>query len=178
MDEASQHEGARDPRSIPLVIGVGNANRHDDGVGPEVVRRLRSSLSRPERAVAFDGDSTGLLDLWDGEGTVLVVDAVRSGAPSGTIHRVEATAGYRFPPNPTSSTHGLSVAEAVQLGRSIGRFPQYLVVYGVEGVDFSPGIGLSPEVERSVDQVVESIEAEVARSSTGNPRPGSGVRHA
>ncbi len=175
---ASPHVGGRDDRAHPLVIGVGNSNRHDDAVGPEVVRRVRRTLARPERAVEFDGDGTGLLDLWDGEASVLVVDAVRSGAPPGTIHRVEATPGYRFPPSPTSSTHGLSVAEAVQLGRSIGRFPGLLVVYGVEGVDFSPGIGLSPEVERSVDRVVESIADEIARAGPVEPRSGPGARHA
>ncbi|MGP8110538.1 MAG: hydrogenase maturation protease [Thermoplasmata archaeon] len=148
--------------SPSLVIGVGNANRRDDGVGLAVARRLRTRSARPARIVEFEGEGTGLLDLWEDERFVVVVDAVRSGAAPGTVHRIDTSGSFVFPSKPTSSTHGLSVGEAVHLGRSLGRLPGRLVVYGVEGSEFTPGDELSPPVARAVDRVVESILAERA----------------
>jgi len=169
---------AREPSLGPLVIGVGNPNRHDDGVGLEIVRRLRPLLPHAERGVAFEGDGTGLLDLWEGEATVVVVDAVHSGAPPGTIHRIDASGPTRFPTSAPSSTHGLSVAEAVLLARSLGRLPKRLVVYGVEGSDFSPGVGLSGGVARAVARAVESIANELNHAPGLDSGVDTGVGHA
>jgi Ni,Fe-hydrogenase maturation factor len=37
-----------------------------------------------------------------------------------------------------------------------------LVLYGIEGKTFAAGAGLSPEVDRSVGEVVERVRHEVA----------------
>ena len=42
-----------------------------------------------------------------------------------------------------SSTHALGLADAVELARSLGRLPQRVVVYGIEGAAFEFGNGLS-----------------------------------
>ena len=85
----------------------------------------------------------------------MLVDAVRSGAPPGTIHRLDARAG----PVPTGffhySTHAFSVAEAVELARSLDQLPPHLIVYGIEGEKFAAGVGLSLVVEQAVETVVE-----------------------
>ena len=60
------------PRVTRLVIGVGNPWRGDDGAGIEVARRLGG--------VAFEGDGTGLIDVWENaDDEVVVVDAAASG---------------------------------------------------------------------------------------------------
>jgi hydrogenase maturation protease len=178
MAEEPRPEPRGAPLPSPLVIGVGNTNRRDDGVGPEVVRRLRSRIGTPDRAVAFEGDGTGLLDLWEDATWVVVVDAVRSGSPPGTVHRIDAHGPYSFPSPATSSTHGLSVAEAVRLGRTLGRLPDRLVVYGVEGSDFEPGTGLTAPVEGAVNRVVESIVRELAGPPPDGPTASREVPHA
>jgi hydrogenase maturation protease len=161
--------------AVPLVIGLGNDSRRDDGVGLEVARRLKDHAAGRCRVVTFDGEATALLDLWASEPTVVVVDAVRSGAPPGTVHRLEGERSFRFPPPAPGSTHGLSVAEAVILGRSLGQLPGRLVVFGVEGKDFSFGTGLTPAVERVVPEIVAAVVREL------EPPPGTahgGGRHA
>lgn len=42
------------------------------------------------------------------------------------------------------STHTVSVAEAVEMARVMGRLPDRLLIYGIEGADFGSGDGLSP----------------------------------
>jgi len=74
----------------------------------------------------------------------------------GTIHRFDAAT-----PVPSGlfsyTTHQFSVAEAIELARSLQQLPLRLVVYGIEGADFAPGIGLSPAVE----EAVKSLAAEI-----------------
>jgi hydrogenase maturation protease len=147
----------------PLVIGVGNRHRHDDAVGLEAVEQVRKQLGERARVVPYDGESTGLLDLWAGVGFVILVDALSSRGAPGRIHRFEGDLTPLLDEPATTSTHGLSVGETWRLGQTLGQLPDRLVVLGVEGDDFSPGLGLSPAVARSLSPLGGAILAEVLR---------------
>ena len=69
------------------IIGVGNDWRGDDAVGLVAARCLRASVSGV-RVLELDGDPGTLLDAWASAGEAIVIDAVRSGAAPGTIHRL------------------------------------------------------------------------------------------
>lgn len=142
-----------------LVIGIGNEFRGDDGVGIAVARRLAAHACPQVRIVETDGASANLLELWEGAACVIVVDAVRSGAPPGTIHRFDGRTA--LPPARFfyASTHALGVAEAIGLARALKRLPPSLIVYGIEGKQFDSSLTLSPEVQIAVEQVVEEILA-------------------
>jgi len=155
--------------SRPLVVGVGNRHRHDDAVGLDAADRVRQQLGDRVRVVAFDGESTGLLDLWEGVGSVVLVDAVRTHLTPGRIHRFEGDLSPLLAEPATTSTHGLTVGEAWKLGRSLGQLPDRLVVFGVEGVDFSPGVGLSPAVARALGPLVGAIVTEVNAGPVSPP---------
>ena len=142
------------------MLGIGNPWRGDDGAGLEVARRLRAEGLR---ALEREGEPSALLDAWAGEREVVVVDAVRSGAEPCTIHRLDARA-RRLPAELFAvSTHHLSVAEAVELARALGRLPERLEVYGIEGASFEAGSGLAPAVETAV----EAVAAELALRLSG-----------
>lgn len=136
--------------SETLVIGVGNAYRGDDGAGIAVARKLAAQRLPGVRVMEMNGEGTSLVDAWKDVPSVLLVDAVSSGAVPGTIHRFEVQAG----PLPTElkhhSSHFFGVAEAVEVARALGRIPPRLVIYGIEGKNFSLGRDLSPEVEGAV----------------------------
>lgn len=144
---------------IPQIIGVGNPMRGDDGVAAAVVKRLQAE-NIP--AMAFDVDGTELMDMWAGETQVIMVDAAVSGAAAGTVHRFEAHE-EELPQNFfRHSTHQFGVAEAVEMARVLGRLPENVIIYGVEGADFALGAGLSRDVERAVDEVVLRIKSDIA----------------
>ncbi|MCI4372038.1 MAG: hydrogenase maturation protease [Thermoplasmata archaeon] len=153
----------------PLVIGVGNLHRHDDALGLEVAEQVKERLGDRVRVVPFDGESTGLLDLWVGVGSVVIVDAIRSHGAPGQLHRFEGDLTPLLVESATTSTHGLTVGEAWRLGRSLDQLPDRLVVFGVEGEDFSPGIGLSPAVARSLSSLTGAVVAEVLRDPSVPP---------
>ncbi len=161
MTEAA--DGTGSSGGPPLVIGVGNRHRRDDAVGLEVAEMAEKSLRGLVRVVSFDGESTGLLDLWTGAGLVVLVDALPSHGIPGKIHRFEGDLTPLLSVQPTSSTHGLSVGEVWRLGASLGQLPDRLVVFGVEGAEFTPGVGLSPAVARSVDYLAAAVVVEVLR---------------
>lgn len=147
-----------------LVIGVGNAYRGDDGAGIAVARKLAAQRLPGVRVMEMNGEGTSLVEAWKDAPSVLLVDAVSSGAVPGTIHRFEAQVG----PLPTGlehrSSHSFGVAEAVEVARALGRLPSHMVVYGIEGGLFAPGQGLSPEVERAVEEVASRLISELRTS--------------
>jgi len=148
-----------------VVIGIGNEYRGDDGVGTMVARRLRERFLAEITVLEESGEGAALIDSWRGANWVVLIDAVRSGAPPGTVRRLDASA-----PVPAGyfhySTHAFSVAEAIELARSLNQLPSHLIVYGIEGENFAAGIGLSPVVERAVEEAVESVAAEVRQALT------------
>ncbi len=140
-----------------LVIGAGNELRRDDGAGLAAARRLRSAGLE---ALEAGNDLALLARLWEGRDRVMIIDAVRTGGDAGTLHRFDAAAGPLPAIFDRSSTHGFGVGEAIELARVLGRLPASLVLYGIEGADFGPGEGLSPEVEQAVQAVAARNEEE------------------
>lgn len=151
----------------PLVIGCGNEHRRDDACGLAVARALRPALQGRARVLECDGEATALLDLWEGGDLVVVIDALSSGKPPGSVQRVEVGADPLPASLATTSTHGLSLAQGVALGRSLGRLPNRLILYGIEAQDLEMGVGMSLAVARAVQDVVVRVEREIPRPPEG-----------
>ena len=147
------------------VIGVGNAWRCDDAVGLVVAERLRGRLPGVE-VLEREGEPVALLEAWQDEDAVVLVDAVSSGAPPGTVHTLDAAAG----PLPATffrrSTHHLGVADAVELARAMGSLPPRTVVVGVEGASWRPGTELSPAVADAIGAAADAVAEEVTRCTS------------
>jgi hydrogenase maturation protease len=138
-----------------LIIGCGNPERRDDGAGLLVAKRL-SELGVDARWCT--GEPLGLIELWRRADYVILVDATVTGAPPGTIHvwdSREASINSTAP----ASTHGLGIAEVIELARTLNRLPSRLELYGIEGYCFDHGSGVSREVQHAVDEVVRRILA-------------------
>lgn len=144
-----------------LIIGVGNDFRCDDGAGLAVVRALKEKLLPDVTLIESDGDAASLMDAWTDADRVILIDAISSGAQPGTVYRFDALTQ----PFPTEmsfhSTHAFSVAEAIEMARTLGLLPKQLVVYAIEGKEFEAGVEMSVEVERSVTVAVKQISEEL-----------------
>jgi len=151
-----------------LVVGVGERFRQDDGAGPQVVRLLRGRLPPEVELVERVSEMTELIDLWDGAGLAVVVDAMRSGAAAGSLRRLEAPELGVVRPERATSSHGLSVVDAYELGAALGRRPERLVVFLIEAGPTGAGDALSRPVADAVGRAAAAIEAELQAP----PRPG------
>ena len=129
-----------------LIIGCGNRRRSDDGAGILVAERLRN-LGIP--AETRSGEAADLIEAWRGADDVIVVDAVVTGAPVGTVQAWDARQPLASA-STTASTHGFGVAEAIGLAQVLQCLPARLQVYGIEGRRFEPGVEISPEVQHAI----------------------------
>ena len=134
-----------------LIVGLGNPDRGDDAAGIQTARRLSGHLRAHEIT-----DCSKLLDLWAGETSCTVIDATRSGADPGTVTTFDGLA-ETLPADTFRSTHTLGLRDVVELGRAIGRLPECLIVFGIEGATFELGKPMSPAVEEAVESLVASL---------------------
>jgi hydrogenase maturation protease len=137
-----------------IVIGLGNEFRHDDAIGLIAARRLRQ---RGVPAEEHEGDLANLMDRWKRADGLILIDAVRSGAAPGTLHRLDVSAVPLNRELLKSSTHALGLADAVELSRALGTLPARVVVFGVEVRDLGAGVGLSPEVAQALPALLEEV---------------------
>jgi hydrogenase maturation protease len=142
-----------------VVIGIGNAYRSDDGVGPEVVNLLRD---KGLAGVALEyslGETAELIDVWAGVPLAILVDAVRAQpAHPGRVHHLVVpdvhTERIR-----AASSHGIDLGEAVELARVLGRLPARLELFAIEVDNVGLGTGLSEPVAAAARRVADEIHA-------------------
>lgn len=140
-----------------LVVGIGNRYRSDDALGCMVVDELRKQAPKEVDVIEHDGEPASLIELWRGYSSVIIVDGVVSGADLGTTHRIDLrkqtlTAGFR-----TYSTHGIGVAEAVELARALRKLPPCIIFLGIEGKQFATGERLSTWLKQAAEILYDTI---------------------
>ncbi|PLX38509.1 MAG: hydrogenase maturation protease [Hyphomicrobiales bacterium] len=139
-----------------LIVGVGNRMRGDDAAGPLVAERL-AAHGFETRVIEADG--AHLIEAFEGRDAVVVIDAMRSGAEPGTVCRFEAEADTLPADLFHYSSHAFGVAEAIETARALDFLPASVMVYGIEGAQFTAGAEPSPEVAKAIDEVVAEIVA-------------------
>jgi hydrogenase maturation protease len=148
------------PNSL-LIIGIGNEYRHDDAAGLFVARRLKKELPEEIMILEQSGEGTVLLETLQQAEAAILIDAVSSGAAAGTIYHLEARTEAIPAKFFNYSTHAFSLAEAVELARALNQLPERLTIYGIEGENFTAGLGLSTAVREAANKVVERIAQEM-----------------
>ena len=140
-----------------LVLCVGNDLRGDDGIGCEIARRL-ASVEDPGRDVRLaEDDALSLMDAWEGYERVLIVDALQPNGSPGRVLTLDPTEGPLNAIMNDVTSHGLGLGHSLELARSLGRLPRRCLVVGMEGVRFTIGEGLSPEVANRIPVLLTRI---------------------
>lgn len=159
----------RSPRRGVLVVGVGNADRGDDAVGPIVARKLAGRLPPDVTIVARGGDMLALVEDWAGYQAVVIIDAAAPMGAPGRIHRVDLATDELPRDMSLTSSHAFGVAEAIGLSRVLGRAPLDIVVYAVEGCCFDGGAPMTPAVASAAGEVTERVVTEVTQLRQASP---------
>jgi len=144
-----------------IVIGIGNPDRGDDAAGRAVARRLRRMLPPTIRIDEHDGEATALLARLEGAETAYLIDACASSAPAGTVQRFDVANAPLPQETFAMSTHGLGLAEAIEIGRALGQLPARCVVYAIEVGSTAPGEPLSPPVAAAIKTVAKRVCTEI-----------------
>ncbi|HLW66986.1 MAG TPA: hydrogenase maturation protease [Gemmataceae bacterium] len=149
------------------IVGVGSPNG-DDAVGREIVRYLRGRLAENSNIECFEIEGgQRLLELLDGRGTLILIDAITNGGLHGTVERIKWP-DSRLETLSPGSTHALRLAEALQLAAALGLLPPETMIFAI-AIDASASLGhragLSLELACRVPEIVREIEAELTRGA-------------
>lgn len=151
----------RQPGTHCVVLGVGNPDRGDDAAGRRVAQLLRKQHCGEVEIYELDGEPATLLARLEGARAAWIIDACRTGAATGTVHRLDVSVTPLRHACRGLSTHGMGLAEALELARALGQLPARCIVYAVEAGRFDAGAALSAPVAESVAVVAARIVAEV-----------------
>jgi hydrogenase maturation protease len=147
------------------VIGCGNSNRSDDGVGPAVVRGLVERGIDNRGVKLLDAGTDGMAVMFAARGcnTLIVVDACRSGSEPGAIFEVPGAEVARDH-TPSLNLHDFRWDHALAAGRRIfgAAFPSDVTVFLIEAASVDFGFDLSPPVAAAVDKVVDRLARRLA----------------
>jgi hydrogenase maturation protease len=148
-----------------LIAGIGNPFLGDDAFGVEVARLL-STRPLPPGVVVKDFGTRGFdlaCALTGGCGGAILVDAMDSGDPPGTVRVIEPEApSAGLTPVEGHSLHPVAV---LRLARALGAVCPWLRVVGCQPFTFGtpeePVLGLSAPVAAVVGPAVEIVERQV-----------------
>jgi len=151
------------PKTIILVLGIGNPGRRDDGLGPHFIDRLRA-LNLPGVAA----DANYQLQVEDALSVsrferVVFVDAAPAIEAPFEMTEIEPLAEFAF------TTHSLTPRTVLALCRELYRKTPTAYILAIRGHDFGIGEGLSERAERNLETALGHL-AEFIRPGTAAPR--------
>ncbi len=155
-----------------LVVGIGDVQRRDEGVGVWVVRELRRLYELPPNVetVEVERVDLDLLDALEEAVAVLAVDCVYAEAAAGAIFRVPL-AEFARPADVPESLHEASLLEALGVVELLGERPPGVLI-AVQVGEGGPGSGLSAAAAAKVPAVVDVVVNELARLGIAVRRSG------
>jgi len=156
-----------------VVVGIGNPLMGDDGFGIEMARALRKlNLGPGVLVLERQTIDTMVLDSAKEASKLVIVDAVKSGRPPGSVVKFIA-GGPRSPPLRVPLSHEQDLHDILALARESGMRLPLTVVVGVEPADCTGGNNLSVEVRGALPRALEEVLNEV-KECTGEPNRQSG----
>ena len=152
-----------DSSSCPvLVLGLGNILLEDEGLGIRALELLQQRYEIPSEVELLDGGTTGmgLLDDISGRQHLLVLDAVQTGEPPGTLVKL---AGDEVPVyfEMRISPHQLGLSDVLATLELSGERPAGVTVLGLVPESLEMCLQLSDLVNGRLDSLVEAAVKEL-----------------
>jgi hydrogenase maturation protease len=145
-----------------LLLGMGNILLEDEGLGIRALEALEKRFDIPPAVECLDGGTTGmgLLDDISGREHLIVLDAVQTGDPPGTLielrdENVPVYFGLKITP------HQLGLADVLATLELTGDSPGTVTVLGLVPESLELGLNLSPLIRERLDQLLEAAVREL-----------------
>ena len=140
-----------------LILGVGNPILTDDGVGIKIAQKLKEQ--NPELEVVETSEAgIALLDLIAGYNKLIIIDSIKSEQGKlGQVYKLKLE--NLKPAMDVSSSHGIGIATAFELGQRLGyRMPKFVSIYAVEIKDNTTfGEECTQEVRERISFITKQI---------------------
>ena len=136
---------------------------NDDAAGVQVVRELAGQYEFPPEVTLLDGGTLGLdlLPHLEGIDRLLVVDAVETGHPPGTLIRLT---GEDIPLALATkvSPHQMGLKDLLLVADLQGHAPPEMVLWGVQPESIEMDMTLTPAVAEAVPALRTRVMTELA----------------
>ena len=146
-----------------LILGTGNVLLKDEGLGVKALEYMRDAYSIPPELTLVDRGVGGLslISVIRGHNPVIIIDAIRKNGPPGTPYRIRGEkkllrSGFKI-----LSLHGLGIKELLALSDMEGK--KEIVIIGMEPLEVSGGLDLSPLVQSRLPLLLELLRKELKR---------------
>jgi hydrogenase maturation protease len=142
-----------------VIIGLGNPILSDDSVGIKAARQLAEVLKDREDVEVVEVYAGGLrlMDVLIGYQKAVIIDAMQTGAPAGTVRRFSIS---ELPKTRNlASSHDVDLPTALETGRTLGlQMPDEITIFGIEAREVEQfGESLSEEVQRALGEVADRV---------------------
>lgn len=152
-----------------LVLGVGNILLKDEGTGVEVAKALLG-MELPDNVMVIDGATAGLdlMPYFEEYDYVIIVDIVRAEGEAGAI--------YKFSPDDVGSTfgsintslHQIGILDVWNMAKNLRNKVAKTTIIAIEPEDIDWGIGLTPEIQKKVPELVALVVEEITAINQSN----------
>jgi hydrogenase maturation protease len=145
-----------------LVLGLGNTLFEDEGLGVAALHRLARDYNWSADVTLLDGGVMGLelLPYLESAEAVLILDAVQTAAPPGSLVRL---VGDEIPAvlSLKLSVHQIGLQETLAMCQFRGTTPSNLVLWGVVPHRLGVRVGLTHAVSEALDALVQAAVMEL-----------------
>jgi hydrogenase maturation protease len=145
-----------------LILGIGNVLLMDEGIGVRAVEELEGRYRFPDEVEILDGGTSGieLLSHIRTRSHLIIIDALKSGHPPGTVVRVDGEdVPSRF--RTRISPHQLGLSDLLAAARLTEELPENLVLFGIEPKRIETGLELSTEVRAGLEKLIKVVVDEL-----------------
>ena len=139
-----------------LVLGIGNLLMGDEGVGIHVIRYLQENFQLAGTEIV-DGGTGGfhLLDYFQSNDRVILVDATMDGQPPGTVTILKPKFSSDYPQ--TLTAHDIGLKDLLDGLYLLNKQPEIILfaisISKLEGLN----LNLSEELHASIGKIAKSI---------------------
>ncbi|MBI3688409.1 MAG: hydrogenase maturation protease [Actinobacteria bacterium] len=145
------------------VLGMGNILYHDEGVGVYAAHYLRAAFRFTPEIEIVDGAALGfgLMSYFTSDRRLVVLDALLTTAPPGTVYRLPEEQLLDLDPTMRPTAHEVEPIELLKLTTLVGQAPG-MVLLGIVPADVTQlRLGLSTEIAQAFPHLVEAAIAEL-----------------
>ena len=143
-----------------VILGLGNILNHDEGLGVHALKRMDSSWESRGGFELLDGGVLGLnlLMIVEECSHLLILDAVNAGKMPGTVIELKKDQIPLYS-GITLSQHQTTFQEVLGLAKVRDNLPEHIHLVGIQPLDLSIGLGLSPDIEQALPEMLEKAES-------------------
>jgi hydrogenase maturation protease len=150
------------------VVGLGSGLGSDDGIGLALVQALSQDEAFTPRCTLLESADAATIasSLIEWRRPVILVDAANMALAAGEYRFFEDRDVAAILKTSSVSTHGLGLAEGLELARTLG-FDQSVYIFGIQPFDLSPGQSLSLEMTAKFPLLLSALRTACSRLIRG-----------